>query len=98
MGDRGSLSLFGRNPATHRLLAHHLLAEYRIKTEGRGRVVDEWKIKPEHFDNHWLDCIAGAAVAASIDGVSLEDAGAIRGERRERVKLSDLQKRKWGKA
>ncbi len=43
MGDRGCLSLFGDKPDQHRLFAEHLTAEYRVKTEGRGRTVDEWK-------------------------------------------------------
>ncbi|HRR87102.1 MAG TPA: phage terminase large subunit family protein, partial [Phycisphaerae bacterium] len=34
MGDRGCLSLFGRDPEVHRLLAEHLTSEYRVKTEG----------------------------------------------------------------
>jgi hypothetical protein len=31
--------------------------------------VDEWKAIPGR-DNHWLDCLVGAAVAASFTGVS----------------------------
>ena len=51
-GDRGCLSLCGSKAAPHRLFAEHLTAEYRVKTEGRGRTVDEWKIRPEQPDNH----------------------------------------------
>jgi len=69
MGDRGCLSIFGRQPEAHRLLADHLTAEYRVKTEGRGRIVDEWKQRPERPDNHWLDCLVGCAAAASMQGV-----------------------------
>ena len=36
MGDRGCLSLFGDQAEQHRLLAEHLTAEYRVKTEGRA--------------------------------------------------------------
>ena len=71
MGDRGCLSLFGDKPELHRLFAEHLTAEYRVKTEGRGRTVDEWKLRPEASDNHWLDCLVGCAVAASIQGAVL---------------------------
>jgi hypothetical protein len=71
MGDRGCLSLFGDRPEMHRLFAEHLTAEYRVKTEGRGRTVDEWKQRPERGDNHWLDCLVGCAVAASMQGVVL---------------------------
>ena len=92
MGDKGCLSLFGRDAEVHRLLAEHLTAEYRVKTEGRGRVVDEWKLRPEAVENHWLDCLVGCAVAASIQGAVLPgtDGPAARG--RPRMKLSDLQR------
>lgn len=71
VGDKGCLSLFGDNPERHRLFAEHITAEYRIKTAGRGRTVDEWKLRPEASENHWLDCLVGCAVAASIQGVVL---------------------------
>jgi hypothetical protein len=64
MGDRGACRSSAGTPEAHRLLAEHLTAEYRVKTEGRGRVVDEWKLRPEASDNHWLDCLVGCAVAA----------------------------------
>jgi hypothetical protein len=97
MGDRGCLSLFGDSPEHHRLFAEHLAAEYRVKTEGRGRTVDEWKIRPERSDNHWFDCIVGCAVAGSIQGVSLEAVGARPGlENRQRVSFAELQRRRRG--
>ncbi|HMO94391.1 MAG TPA: phage terminase large subunit family protein [Pirellulaceae bacterium] len=97
MGDRGCLSLFGDSPEHHRLFAEHLTAEYRVKTEGRGRTVDEWKIRPERSDNHWFDCIVGCAVAGSIQGVSLEAVGASPGlENRQRVSFAELQRRRRG--
>jgi hypothetical protein len=71
MGERGCLLFWGDNPQQHRLLADHLTAEYRIRTEGRGRTVDERKLRPERPDNHWLDCLVGAAVAASVEGISM---------------------------
>jgi hypothetical protein len=70
-GDKGSLTLPGKKPEDHRLLADHLTAEYRIRTEGRGRVVDEWKLRPDTQENHWLDGLVGCAVAASVLGVGL---------------------------
>ena len=66
LGDAGSLSFYGRRPDIHQLIAEHLTAEYRVKTVGRGRTVDEWKIRPDRSDNHWLDCLAGCAVCASM--------------------------------
>ena len=71
-GDRGALTLFGKEPRSHRLLSEHLTAEYRIQTEGRGRTVDEWKIRAGQSDNHWLDCLVGCAVGASMCGCTLE--------------------------
>ncbi|MEJ7591170.1 MAG: terminase gpA endonuclease subunit [Planctomycetaceae bacterium] len=71
IGDQGSLTLFGDAPTRHRLFAEHLTAEYRVQTSGRGRTVDEWKMRPEQSDNHWLDGLVGCAVGASIQGTSL---------------------------
>jgi len=71
MGDPGCLSLFGRQGSEHQLLAEHLTAEYRVRTEARGRIVDEWKLRPDGRDNHWFDCLVGCAVAASIQGAAL---------------------------
>jgi hypothetical protein len=62
IGDQGSLTLFGADPSHHRLLSDHLTGEYCIQTSGRGRTVDEWKVRPEQPDNHWLDCLVGASV------------------------------------
>ncbi|MDD5698798.1 MAG: phage terminase large subunit family protein [Victivallaceae bacterium] len=75
MGDKSCLSLFGNQPATHQLLSEHLTAEYRTRTEGRGRKVDEWKIRPDASDNHWLDCLVGCAVTASMLGAALPEFG-----------------------
>jgi hypothetical protein len=92
MGDKGCLSIFGRDPEAHRLLADHLTAEYRVKTEGRGRVVDEWKARPEAQENHWLDGIVGCAVAASVQGAVLAGTGGDSRDTRKPVRLSDLQR------
>jgi len=94
MGDRGCLSLFGDTPALHRLFGEHLTAEYRVMTEGRGRTVDEWKMRPERSDNHWFDCLVGCAVAASMQGVVLPGTDVKPVIQRPRLKLSDLQRRR----
>jgi hypothetical protein len=93
MGERGCLSLFGDKPETHRLLAEHVTAEYRVRTEGRGRTVDEWKLRPERSDNHWLDGLVGAAVAASIQGAILPGTGGREPVKRGRVSFKELQQR-----
>ncbi len=90
MGDPGCLSLFGRKPEQHRLLAEHLTAEYRVKTEGRGRTVDEWKLRVDGLDNHWLDCLVGCAVTASLQGAVLFGTDA-KPSPRPRLRLSALQ-------
>jgi hypothetical protein len=92
MGDSGCLSLFGRRPADHQLLAEHLTAEYRVRTEARGRVVDEWKLRAGNPDNHWFDCLVGCAVAASIQGAVLPGTDARQAAVRPRIKLSELQR------
>ena len=94
MGDRGCLSCFGTSPETHRLFAEHVTAEYFVKTQGRGRTVDEWKMRPEQADNHWLDCLVGSAVAASIQGAVLFGTDTGPAPHRRRIRLSDLQRSK----
>ena len=92
LGDNGCLSLYGRIPGNHQLLAEHLTAEYRVRTEGRGRTVDEWKLKPQNSDNHWLDCVAGCAVCASILGAALPETLTKARVPKARIKLSDRSK------
>jgi hypothetical protein len=77
MGDRGCLSLFGDRAERHRLLAEHLTSEYRVRTFGRGREVDEWKARPDQTENHWLDCLVGAAVCASERGSQLDESHVV---------------------
>lgn len=95
MGDRASLALWGRDPARHLCYAEHLCAEYRVPTEGRGRKVDEWKLRPEAHDNHWLDCTVGCVVAASLLGVALTCATFVKPRApTAKLKLSALQRRR----
>jgi hypothetical protein len=97
MGDRGCLSLFGTNVETHRMLAEHLTSEYFVKTEARGRSVDEWKQRPEQPDNHWFDCLVGTAVAASLQGVILSGIDGKVEVRKERMSFTEMQKRRRNK-
>lgn len=71
IGDPGCFTLWGKADE-HRLIADHLCSEYRVRTQGRGRTVDEWHAKPGKPDNEGLDAIVGATVAASFQGVRLE--------------------------
>ncbi|MDZ4851869.1 MAG: terminase gpA endonuclease subunit, partial [Pirellulaceae bacterium] len=93
MGDRGCLSLFGDSADQHRLLAEHMTSEYRVKTEGRGRTVDEWKLRPERGDNHWFDCLVGCAVGASMQGAALAGTDGIVTSKRVRVSFAELQQK-----
>jgi hypothetical protein len=74
------------------MLAEHLAAEYRVETEGRGRVVDQWKLRPEASDNHWLDVVVGCAVAAGMEGAVLPGTQEGTTPKRERIKLSELRR------
>jgi hypothetical protein len=62
-----------------------------VRTEARGRVVDEWKLRAGGPDNHWLDCLVGCAVAASIQGAVLPGTDAQAATARRRIRLSALQ-------
>ena len=89
-GDVGSLTIFG-SEREHELFAQHIAkSETWVQTEGWGRKVREWSPLPGKPDNHWLDCLVGCAVAASLVGVRVpgQDAGR---SRRQRIKLSELQ-------
>ena len=95
-GDKGAMTLWGRSGTEHLMFAEHLTAEYRVKTEGRGRRVDEWKMRPDAHDNHWWDCLVGCAVGASMSGCVLAGTGPglAKKESKPKVKLSDLRKAK----
>lgn len=73
IGESGCLTLYGSRPYEHELYAEHMTAEFRVRTQGRGRTVDEWKLRPDRSDNHWLDCTVGCAVLASSMGCALPE-------------------------
>jgi hypothetical protein len=76
------------------MFAEHLTAESPTITTKNGRTVGEWSMRPGRSDNHWLDCIVGCAVAASMLGAVLPGTGAKAAVKRKRVKLSDIQRGK----
>ena len=92
MGSKGCLSLNGKDKNKHRLLAHHLTAEYRVRVEAKNRVVDEWKIRPDRPDNHWLDCAVGCCVGASMLGCSIHEGVVVKKSSGKR--WSDLRREK----
>jgi hypothetical protein len=91
VGGRGSLTLYGDRADRHELLSAHLTAEYRIRVEARGRSVDEWKLRALRPDNHWLDCLVGAAVAASTLGVVVPESSTARPPKRT-VSFKEMQR------
>jgi phage terminase large subunit GpA-like protein len=93
LGDTGCLSLFGRSPDEHRLIADHLVAEVPVRTSGQGRTVDEWRQKPDRPDNHLADCLTGCAAAASLCGAVLPGSGASQPKQpRKRISMAELQR------
>lgn len=94
MGDRGCLSIFGDRAEHHRMFAEQVTAEYFVKTEGRGRTVDEWKPRPEQPDNQWLDCLVGSAVAASMQGSLLFGTDLGVNPKLKRTSFRELQRKK----
>jgi phage terminase large subunit GpA-like protein len=91
MGDRGGLCIFGNDAEETRLLAEHLSSETATPTEGNGRKVDIWKLIPNR-ENHWLDCVVGCHVLASMAGCSLDatggfDGGAAAAPRKKQISL-----------
>jgi hypothetical protein len=87
-GDDGSLTLYGQ-AREHELFAQHVAnSETWTETQGHGRTLHEWTLLPSKPDNHWLDCLTGCAVAASMLGVSLP--GGKRVDERKPLKLSSL--------
>lgn len=94
IGDPGAVTLFGARPETHRALAEQLVSERRVPLEAFGRRVDTWTLRRPGMDNHLLDCLVGAAVAASIQGATLAGLASAEpaGQRRSRIRLSDLQR------
>ena len=64
-GDPGCILL---HEGRHELFADQFCAEYPVRTQGRGRVVTEWKIRPGS-DNHYLDNASACCMAAVARGI-----------------------------
>ena len=93
VGDPGALSFYGKSAAAHRLIADHLRAEYPVRTSGPWGTVDEWKHPPDQPDNHWLDCLVGSCVGASMENVRLPGSGEPAPKTRRKVTLAELKRR-----
>lgn len=86
-GDSGSIAFCGK-PALHANIVSHILAEYPTTVEAKGRRVDEWRVLPNR-DNHWLDCLTGACVAASLGGAAIAAVGGEKVEKKTRVSFKE---------
>lgn len=86
------ITLFGGGD-DHRLLAAHCGAEYSEPVTLRGDTFDKWQVMPGRGDNHLWDCLVGAAVAASVQGLTWQaDGSAAKMGVRKKVKLSEVMK------
>ncbi len=97
LGDPGALAFFGsKGKADHRMIADHLVAEYRDRqfSDKTQRKVTVWKAKPGRPDNHFFDCLCGAAVAASIEGIKLPGAPEVVNKKRQRISFAEMQRRR----
>jgi hypothetical protein len=91
-GDPGALTIFGKSANEHRLFAEHVAgSEVATRTEGHGRIVQEWNLRPSRPDNHWFHCLVSCTVAASMEGISLDSLRQAESPNRARNKLSALQ-------
>lgn len=94
IGDPGALALYGDVSAQHEFYATHLASERPTAVTANGRTVEEWSLSPNQ-PNHWLDTLVHCATAANMCGISLsETASAPLRPQRQRIKLSDLQKKR----
>ena len=94
LGDKGCLSLYGKRPVEHRTFAEHISAEKPVRTFGQGRWCDEWHLRPGVADNHWLDCLVGCAVAASLDGAALAGMTPEAKPKRKRYTRAQLRRKR----
>jgi hypothetical protein len=78
-GGANGVFLYGKAASAHEMIGHHLAAEYAQSVTIRGTTFDKWQKRPENPDNHLLDCVVGAAVAASVQGLAWQ-AGALAGQ------------------
>lgn len=95
-GGRGRLLFFGAEARAHELLAEHCCAEYAEAVTIRGQTFDKWQVKPHRPDNHWLDCLVGCAVAASVAGAVFSPTEAPMPAKKKRLTLEEKYARARG--
>lgn len=73
VGEKGTITIFGERPETHRQILDHCTAEKPVATYRKdGSEVWEWREPVAGADNHWFDCLSNNAALASMSGCSLE--------------------------
>ncbi len=72
VGDAGAVSMYKATPRHHQMMADQLTAEYPKEMEdvATGNRVIEWA-NPKSRDNHFMDCLVGCMVGASMLGCTL---------------------------
>ena len=95
-GGSGCLDLFFHakyGPRGHEMYAEHLRSEYydTVYSDRSGRRVKEWSKIPNR-DNHYLDTLVGACVAASMMGCELKtiDMKAV-AEKKKKIKRTEFK-------
>lgn len=83
-GATGAISLYKAAGSHHRGFAAQVVAEIPKKTEGNGRTVFQWT-NPPGADNHFLDCVSGCMVLASMAGAKRSGEAPRRTRKRRRV-------------
>ena len=68
-------------------------AEQWVEVTRPYGTVREWPVPPTRPDNHWLDCLVGCAVAASMLGVRVPSQDAKPVRRRKRYTQEDLRRK-----
>jgi Terminase large subunit gpA, endonuclease domain len=69
IGHPGAVTLYD---GKHRMLAEHLTGEFATETQGRGRTVMEWRLRPG-AENHLLDTTVGCLVLGSMLGCNVPE-------------------------
>jgi len=69
VGHQHAIAYYKESQSHHQLLADHLVSEKAVRVEARGRIVDEWESNSFAPDNHYLDCLVGCCVSASLLGI-----------------------------
>jgi hypothetical protein len=88
LGDGNPTRITIHSGKPHDLLADHLASEYPTRAISRERACDLWSLTPGQ-DNHWWDCLVGAAVAASYSGVEAIGATIMDRHKARKVVTSD---------